>query len=208
MSDPPAWNATELPERLECSAPDAVEKYRHEIVSGYWASAGTLLVGPILIATMEAFGVDASLEFMQSPTGYTAIILASLALSVVTYRHTIVAGRRERALVEAHPGEPALVLTRDFVECSIALMEGKPRAELLKAERAVFSTPWGQIARWVVDPSRSAGESTSPPYFILELKSGEKVWILREHFAGRESEIVEFARSQLAGAVVLNDELR
>ena len=114
----------------------------------------------------------------------------------------------ERALVEAHPGGPALVLTTESVECSIALMEGKPRAALLKAERAVLSTPWGQIARWVVDPSRSASNSSSPPYFILELKSGEKVWILREPFAGRESEIVDFARSRLTEAIVMNDKLR
>jgi len=209
MKDDPVSNAAaKMPERLAYPVPNAADKYRLEIISGYCASVVMIAMGFIVIAMMEAYGVEPSLRFLQGPAGYTGIILGSVALGVLFYRHTVVTGRRERNLVKAHPGGPALVLTKDGVECSLALMEGEPRKALLKAGRAVLDAPWDQIGRWVVDPSRSSGNQSSPPYFILELKSGEKVWILRKPFEGHEREIVEFAAGHLKEAVVLNDELR
>ncbi len=103
---------------------------------------------------------------------------------------------REAKLV-ATDKEPGLIFSKDGINGSIVLLEGKKRDELDNRGEARFSLKWSDISQVKFEQGRS--NPSSPPYMVItpkdEFEHAEYYFLLRDSFFGKEQRMVDIIRA-------------
>ena len=187
--------------------PELLGELRQAITGMIVLGSVMVVFGLIVVAGVSYFGVQDNMKFMTTPTGKVLLFMLIGGVGIVGAAVKIRRHRRELELSGNEPGGTDFILNAQGVDCCIGLIVGERRDSMRQRGQAVFHAPWEEIESWSVASAVASQNSRVPPRYRLCLRRGEDLVIMRQHFRGRESELLDAVRQRLHAPIELRDDL-